>query len=277
MGGTGARTSDPQLVELVLSQVRPRPVELPNGILRGPAYGNSPLVASVGDSCAYGARKDRPPAGSIRCSSSQPQNAAFTALFSQTKPAAPRSAGLLIPRSQVRALSGPYDFQEFLCGSRCRTYVCLYAQLACAAAAAQFVAASHVLVAARCSSCNGILRPLRRQAIGTELGSNGVGLEPVTPSLSNAPGTSPRCAGWGELRALKPFRHPHVCHPARWSATIPFRDLSAGVSKKSVSAPVRTTSANPATAAALPRRSAVLRDASQVVWSFRFGEPPSPH
>jgi hypothetical protein len=127
------------------------------------------------------------------------------------------------------------------------------------------VAASRAHLAVHCSSRNGLC-PLRRQTRGTELGSNGVGLEPATPSLSNASGTSPRCAGWGELRALKPFRHPHVCHPARWSATFPFRDLSAGVSKKSVSTPARTTSANPATAAALPRRSAVLRDASQVVW-----------
>src|SRR6266540_1850940 len=56
------------------------------------------------------ARKRLSPHGTVRCSSLQRPPVRFAGCFSFSHLAATSSAGLLIPRSQVRVLPGPFDF-----------------------------------------------------------------------------------------------------------------------------------------------------------------------
>jgi hypothetical protein len=170
-----ARTSDPSLSNWrLIARQRVRPSEL-NRIRRCRPLSQVHRVASAGDRCAYGARKRWSPNASIGCSSSQAPRAAFTALFSLLWLAAPRSAGLLIPRSQVRALSGPLR----LAGFSCEPMHCARTVFVRAAGtrvggdfrSLQLLAHISQFTAARAM---GFCVPYVRQTRGTELGSNGV-------------------------------------------------------------------------------------------------------
>ena len=76
-------------------------------------------------------------------------------------------------------------------------------------------------------------------------------------------------------RALKPFRTPHVCHPARWSATFPFPRSFRWSSRSRRRPPGRR-----ARILRRPRHFLVDQQCSEMrlrLSGLRFGEPPSPH
>jgi hypothetical protein len=69
------------------------------------------------------ARTDSSPNGSVRCNLSLSGIGSVAARFGRPRSAAACSAGLLIPRSQVRVLPGPLDFRQQGFLSSCVVYL----------------------------------------------------------------------------------------------------------------------------------------------------------
>jgi hypothetical protein len=122
------------------------------------------LVARRDSICARtDARTVLSPHGAFRFSSLQPRRVRFAGRFAFSQCVAACSAGLLIPRSQVRFLPGPCDLQRFFgAAHRSRLHVCVRPAVHTAPSgfsSLHLLAGRLQLVAARFSSSHGFSVP----------------------------------------------------------------------------------------------------------------------
>jgi len=151
------------------------------------------------------ARKRLSPHAAFCCISLQPQSAGFAARFSLAHFAACCLAGLLIPRSQVRVLPGPFDFTCSAGISSPPSCLSWRHDVRNAQTSASAGRRSLQRAAVRCSLSKGIFRPIERAKTNS------------TPVTSGSELVILNHAAWSGPRGAPGSQVPSM--PERWSSS----------------------------------------------------------